>query len=99
MYGISAAVGKAGAAIGTQAFTPIQNNLGKRYTFIVAACCGVLGILLAYFFVTDKTNEDLAKEDEEFRRYLVANGWHGKMGEHDDLDIDALEEKGRLEYD
>ena len=29
-YGLSAAVGKAGAAIGTQAFTPIQNNLGKR---------------------------------------------------------------------
>jgi hypothetical protein len=29
-YGLSAAVGKAGAAIGTQAFTPIQNNLGKK---------------------------------------------------------------------
>ena len=27
-YGFSAAVGKAGAAIRTQAFTPIQNNLG-----------------------------------------------------------------------
>ncbi|KAG8219895.1 MFS general substrate transporter [Butyriboletus roseoflavus] len=30
-YGISAAIGKTGAAVGTQAFTPIQNNLGKRY--------------------------------------------------------------------
>ena len=29
-YGLSAAIGKTGAAIGTQAFTPIQNNLGKR---------------------------------------------------------------------
>ncbi len=29
-YGLSAAVGKAGAAIGTQVFTPIQTNLGKR---------------------------------------------------------------------
>lgn len=29
-YGLSAAVGKTGAAIGTQAFTPIQNNLGKK---------------------------------------------------------------------
>lgn len=29
-YGLSAAIGKAGAAIGTQAFTPIQLNLGKK---------------------------------------------------------------------
>jgi hypothetical protein len=29
-YGLSAAVGKAGAAIGTQAFTPIQLHLGKK---------------------------------------------------------------------
>ncbi|KAI0094981.1 MFS Git1p-like glycerophosphoinositol permease [Irpex rosettiformis] len=30
-YGLSAAIGKTGAAVGTQAFTPIQNNLGKKY--------------------------------------------------------------------
>jgi hypothetical protein len=29
-YGLSAAIGKAGAAVGTQAFTPIQTNLGKK---------------------------------------------------------------------
>lgn len=29
-YGISAALGKTGAAVGTQAFTPIQDHLGKR---------------------------------------------------------------------
>jgi hypothetical protein len=39
-YGISAAIGKAGAAIGTEAFTPIQTHLGKRWTFIIAAICG-----------------------------------------------------------
>lgn len=39
-YGISAALGKTGAAVGTEAFTPIQNNLGKRWTFIIAAICG-----------------------------------------------------------
>jgi MFS family permease len=41
-YGISAAIGKTGAAVGTEAFTPIQNNLGKRWTFIIAAICGML---------------------------------------------------------
>ncbi|WVQ86047.1 hypothetical protein IAT38_008215 [Cryptococcus sp. DSM 104549] len=74
-YGFSAAVGKAGAAIGTQCFTPIQSNLGKKYTFIIAACCGAIGVLLAYFFVEDKGKDRLEKEDEEWRRYLVEHGY------------------------
>jgi nitrate/nitrite transporter NarK len=87
-YGISAALGKTGAAVGTEVFTPIQNNLGKNWTFIVAAICGVVGILVTFFFVRDLKGEDLAQEDEKFRAYLVAKGWVGKMGE-DDLMADA----------
>lgn len=82
-YGFSAAIGKTGAALGTQAFTPIQNNLGKRWTFIVAAICGVVGILVTYFFVENLTGEDLAARDAQFRAYLVENGWDGVMGEDD----------------
>ena len=82
-YGISAALGKTGAAIGTEVFTPIQNHLGKRWTFIIAAICGVVGILVTYFFVPNLKGEDLAFEDERFRAYLVANGWMGEMGEDD----------------
>lgn len=33
LYGLSAAIGKVGAAVGTQAFTPIQNNLGKKCVY------------------------------------------------------------------
>ncbi len=33
-YGFSAAIGKVGAVLGTQAFKPIQDNLGKRWTFV-----------------------------------------------------------------
>ena len=91
-YGFSAAVGKAGAAIGTQAFTPIQNNLGKRWTFIVAAICGVAGILVTFFFVENLTGEDLKFKDERFRAYLVANGWDGMMGEDD---LKGLAEEGQ----
>jgi len=29
-YGLSAAIGKAGAAIGVQVFTPVQHHLGTR---------------------------------------------------------------------
>ncbi|KAL1895457.1 Plasma membrane permease, mediates uptake of glycerophosphoinositol and glycerophosphocholine [Sporothrix stenoceras] len=82
-YGISAALGKTGAAVGTEAFTPIQNNLGKRWTFIVAAICGVAGMLVTYFFVPDITGEDLSINDEKFRQYLIEHGWDGEMGEED----------------
>ncbi|KAF8898632.1 MFS general substrate transporter [Infundibulicybe gibba] len=80
-YGLSAAVGKAGAAIGTQAFTPIQQNLGKKWTFIIAAICGTTGILVTYFFVPDMTGVDLAEEDANFMEYLHENGWTGDVGE------------------
>jgi len=82
-YGFSAAIGKTGAAVGTQAFTPIQLHLGKRWTFIIAAICGVVGILVTYLFVEDLTNEDLKVRDERFRLYLVQHGWEGEMGEDD----------------
>jgi MFS family permease len=90
-YGISAAVGKAGAAIGTQVFQPIANNLGKKWTFIIAAICGVVGVLVTWFFVPDLSGEDLRLRDEKFRAYLVANGWDGAMGEDD---LQALADEG-----
>jgi MFS family permease len=95
-YGISAAIGKTGAALGTEAFTPIQNHLGKRWTFIIAAICGkstpthdisdvvgVVGILVTWIFIPNLQGEDLAVEDESFRAYLVSKGWTGTMGEED----------------
>ena len=91
-YGISAALGKVGAAVGTQAFTPIQLNLGKRWTFIIAAICGVSGILVTYFFVEELTGDDLAIKDALFRAYLVENGWDGEMGEDD---LRALADDGQ----
>ncbi|KZT30475.1 MFS general substrate transporter [Neolentinus lepideus HHB14362 ss-1] len=94
-YGLSAALGKTGAAVGTQAFTPIQNNLGKRWTFIIAAICGITGILITYFFVPDLTGKDLAVEDAKFMQYLIDNGWEGEVGEDDDkgLIAEAYNEK------
>ncbi|KAK4688572.1 hypothetical protein P7C73_g1544, partial [Tremellales sp. Uapishka_1] len=100
-YGFSAAVGKAGAAIGTQSFTPIQLHLGKKYTFIIAACCGALGVLLAYFLVEDKGRDRLEKEDEEWRQYLVEHGYADlQMGDGSAGIISAKEniEKEELEF-
>ncbi|KAL6797632.1 sugar transporter domain-containing protein [Trichoderma sp. SZMC 28013] len=93
MYGLSAALGKTGAAVGTQAFTPIQNNLGKRWTFIIAAICGVVGVLVTYFFVPNVTGEDLAVQDEKFKAYLLEHGWSGEMGLSDEKELVVEEDE------
>ncbi|TFY80480.1 hypothetical protein EWM64_g3532 [Hericium alpestre] len=96
-YGLSAAIGKAGAAVGTQAFTPIQTHLGKKWTFIIAAICGVVGILVTYFFVPDMTGVDLADEDVRFMRFLADHGWEGEVGEDDGKHL--VTEAGLQSYD
>lgn len=58
-----------------------------RWTFIIAAICGVTGILVTYFFVPDMTGVDLADKDAEFMKYLADNGWHGEVGEEDDKEL------------
>ncbi|KAJ4396120.1 hypothetical protein N0V93_000337 [Gnomoniopsis smithogilvyi] len=78
-YAISAAFGKAGAAVGTEVFTPIQENLGQRWTFFFAAIFGVMGMIVYWFLIKDMTKEDLLDQDEEFEAYLKENGWEGDM--------------------
>lgn len=58
--------------------------MNSRWTFIVAAICGVTGILVTYFFVPD-IKHDLAEEDVKFMQYLADNGWEGEVGEDDDV--------------
>ena len=55
-----------------------------RWTFIIAAICGVTGILVTYFFVPDMTGVDLADEDEKFLKYLADNGWEGEVGDDEE---------------
>ncbi|KAK0521130.1 Plasma membrane permease, mediates uptake of glycerophosphoinositol and glycerophosphocholine, partial [Tilletia horrida] len=79
--GLSAAIGKTGAAIGTQVFRPIQDNLGKKWTFIIAAIVGLVGVVIAYIFVPDTTQLDFEAEDEAWRAYLLSQGWNHEMGD------------------
>lgn len=88
-YGTSAVVGKIGSVIGVQSFQPIRDNLGARWTFIIAAICGLLGIIITYFFVPHCLEDDLMRQDVEFHNYLVANNWEGKMGFDENCDSSA----------
>ena len=56
----------------------------QRWTFLIAAICGIAGILCVLIFVPDLKGDDLANEDARFQAYLAANGWEGEVGEDDD---------------
>lgn len=59
----------AGAAIGTEVFTPIRDAAGPSSTFYVAGGVGVVGMIV-YWFLPEGKDLDLAAEDESFRLYL-----------------------------
>ncbi|KAG7700891.1 hypothetical protein KL951_001006 [Ogataea haglerorum] len=91
LYGLSAALGKTGAAVGTQAFTPIQNNLGKQWTFIIAALLGLTGVVIAFLCIPHCLEDDLMLEDIRYLSYLRSHGWTGDFGAEDE--IDSYEQK------
>ncbi|KAH8805298.1 major facilitator superfamily domain-containing protein [Xylogone sp. PMI_703] len=77
--GFAAAVGKAGAAIGTEVFTPIQNSFsstekGQQGVFLIGSAFTIVGGLISWFLIPDMSKE-LETEDERFRRYLEENGY------------------------
>ncbi|SCU80801.1 LAMI_0B03774g1_1 [Lachancea mirantina] len=86
-YGLSAALGKVGAVVGTQCFTPIRDNLGKRWTFIIAALCGLAGIIVSTFLIRHLREDDLMRQDIDFHNFLIEHGWEGRMG-FDESDSD-----------
>lgn len=101
-YGLSAAIGKVGAVVGTKAFTPIETNLGQQWTFIIAAICGIVGVLCALIFVPHLKDDDLLMEDIRFKNYLIANGWTGHFG-YDEGQSDAsssnLDDEGVIQVE
>lgn len=77
--GFAAAVGKAGAAIGTQVFTPIQDSFsselkGQQGVFLIGSAFAVVGGLIAWFLIPDK-EKDLESEDVRFKAYLEEHGF------------------------
>ncbi|KAI5461005.1 major facilitator superfamily domain-containing protein [Mariannaea sp. PMI_226] len=83
--GFAAAMGKAGAAIGTQVFTPIQNSFsdeqkGIQAVFLIGAAFAAVGGIIAWFLIPDR-ERDLENEDARFRVYLEENGYEGSFGD------------------
>ncbi|KUJ08009.1 MFS general substrate transporter [Mollisia scopiformis] len=79
-YGVSAGFGKAGAAIGTQVFTPIEEVAGKAATFYVAGAVAVVGMGV-YWFLPEGRSVDLRVMDEEFEGFMREEGYGEKVEE------------------
>lgn len=83
--GLAAAVGKAGAAIGTQVFTPIQDSFdetqkGVQAVFLIGSAFALVGGVIAWTLIPNR-EKDLESEDARFRAYLAENGYEGAFGE------------------
>lgn len=77
--GFAAAMGKTGAAIGTQIFPIIQNKFptvpeGQRAIFLVGSGICAVGAVWVMLLVPNRRAQ-LEDEDVLFREYLEANGW------------------------
>ena len=77
--GFAAAMGKTGAAIGTQIFPLIQAPFptvieGQRAIFLVGSGICALGAVWVMLLVPNRRTQ-LEDEDVLFREYLEANGW------------------------
>jgi hypothetical protein len=84
MYDVSAGIGKAGAAIGTEIFTPIQVHTGKRNTFFLSGSLALVGAIVVWWGVPDYGDHSLDFLDEEPSECLKEQGWEGEVGESDE---------------
>jgi MFS family permease len=83
--GLAAAVGKAGAAVGTEVFGPIQKSFpndfqGVQAVFLIGAAFAAVGGVLSYALIPDRAR-DLEDEDVRFREYLSHHGYSTVFGE------------------
>lgn len=83
--GLAAAVGKAGAAIGTEVFIPIQDSFATedkalQGVFLIGSAFALTGGVISWFLIPDR-ERDLSNEDEGFRKCLADNGYVGRFGE------------------
>ena len=98
--GLAAAFGKAGGAIGTQVFTPIQNSFsstekGTQAVFLIGAAFAAVGGIIAWFLLPDRERQ-LEDEDAKFREYLEANGYYGDFGESVEKEIKSTAFRGSI---
>ncbi|KAH8653096.1 major facilitator superfamily domain-containing protein [Tricladium varicosporioides] len=77
--GLAAAMGKVGAVVGTEMFTPILHSFsspkeGQRAVFLIGSGFALIGSVLSWFLLPDM-EKSLETEDERFRKVLIERGY------------------------
>jgi hypothetical protein len=91
MMGFISAWSKAGAAIGTQAFTAILNSYvddpekGNQVAFLIGSAFSALGAIVAYFAIPD-ASRNLDDEDAAWKAHLASHGWEATWGDAETKD-------------
>ncbi len=72
-------MGEAGAAIGIQVLTPIQDSSsdelkGRQRVFLIGSAFAVMGGLIAWFLILDK-DKDLENDDVRFNVHIEDHGF------------------------
>ncbi|KAJ3198717.1 Plasma membrane permease, mediates uptake of glycerophosphoinositol and glycerophosphocholine [Entophlyctis luteolus] len=85
LYGLCAAIGKAGAAVGTAVLVPLRSSYattaqGNQVIFYLCGALGFLGAIWCFVFVTEFSKISFDNEDAAWLQYLADNGWHGDVG-------------------
>lgn len=62
MNGVSAAMGKLGATLGSAVFKPMVAAYGAGVVFGACAGCALLGAFLTVFFIEDRRGQDMARD-------------------------------------
>ena len=65
MNGVSAAMGKAGATLGTAAFKPLEDATSLGFTMVMCAVVSVVGFIVTYFFVEDRRGMRAEGEEDD----------------------------------
>ncbi|AAW44414.1 metabolite transporter, putative [Cryptococcus deneoformans JEC21] len=97
--GLAAAIGKAGAAVGTQVFPLIEARFattlkGQQAIFLIGSGICVVAAIVVMTIVPNRRAQ-LEDEDVEFRRYLEENGWDtSDMGSVGRIVSDEVVERG-----
>jgi len=65
LNGFSAAMGKAGATLGSSAFKPLDDATSLGLTMVVCAVVSLLGLVLTWFFVPDMRGKPMEGEEED----------------------------------
>ncbi|KAJ2957114.1 hypothetical protein NQZ79_g7128 [Umbelopsis isabellina] len=74
-YGISAAIGKVGATIGTLVFEPMIDKVGTQGPFLLESGIAILAGIIAFFFIPNVQPDSLEQEDRDFKAYLEEHGY------------------------